>query len=215
MASNGPGLLNDDLINAVKNGDRAGAMSEIMGAGGNPARRYREAGLFGGPTDPTALPPYGSPAHAAISSGSASIGSVVDDAMKLQGATANSPLLADYLKTGGVNLDPRQSAWCAAFVNASLAHHGIEGSGSQVATSFENWGSPVKPGDVAKDDVIVLPRGRAAGELGGHVGMATGNTRVNPDTGNPEIEMIQGNLSHAVKRSWEDPSNVVIRRAAS
>lgn len=56
MAYNGPSLLGPNVVNAVLSGHGAQA---IRSAGGNAARRYREAGLFAGPVDaPRVLPPY-------------------------------------------------------------------------------------------------------------------------------------------------------------
>ena len=50
--------------------------------------------------------------------------------------------IQDYLQTGGANLDPAVTAWCAAFVNASLQQTGIKGTGSNMARSFMAGASP-------------------------------------------------------------------------
>src|SRR4051794_6692505 len=113
-------------------------------------------------------------------------------------------------------MNPADQAWCAAFVNSSLQQEGIKGTGSAVATSFLNYGSAVKPGDVQKGDILVQSRGRGPNETGGHVGFATGN--VDPKTG--KIEMFSGNTSgpaaggrpETAGRGWYDPSQVSIRR---
>jgi uncharacterized protein (TIGR02594 family) len=119
----------------------------------------------------------------------------------------NRDAVKKYLKSGGEGMDPATTAWCAAFVNSSLAQEGIKGSGSGVATSFLKWGEGVK-GAIQKGDVLVEARGRRAGETGGHVGMATG--RVNKDG---KIEMISGNEADQVNIKWIDPRKVVARRA--
>jgi uncharacterized protein (TIGR02594 family) len=168
-------------------------------------RAQREAGTSAGGkpgahTSAAGLHYSGAPAHA------------VDDAMRMEGLheRRDRDKVKEYLRTGGVGMDPATTAWCAAFVNSSLAQEGIKGSGSQVATSFMNWGQPAT-GAIQRGDVLVKMRGHRAGETGGHVGMATGQTRQGP--GGTEYEMISGNLSDQVKRSWESARSVVARRA--
>jgi uncharacterized protein (TIGR02594 family) len=72
--------------------------------------------------------------------------------------------LIEFLKKGGVNMDPETSAWCAAFVNASLMQSGVKGSGSQLAKSFEKWGNPTKTPQ--KGDVVVLKFGNGRQHVG-------------------------------------------------
>lgn len=124
------------------------------------------------------------------------------------GATATDPRLRQYLREVS-HVDPATTAWCAAFANAMLAKQGIKGSGSNVATSFMNWGKDIGPDDIQANDVLVLPRGHAAGETGGHVGFATGRRE------GGRVEMISGNLRHQVATSWENIDDVVARRSAS
>jgi uncharacterized protein (TIGR02594 family) len=96
----------------------------------------------------------------------------------------------DYLTTGGVNLDPATTAWCAAFVNSTLAQAGIKGTGSNLAKSFLNYGSAVKtpaPGDIA-----VYPRGDPSGPYG-HVGFVQS---YDPNTG--QVMLLAGNQGNAV-----------------
>lgn len=92
--------------------------------------------------------------------------------------------LSEYMANGGVNLDPQVTAWCAAFVNATLQQSGMKGTGSNMARSFLDWGSGVdqpQPGDIG-----VLPRGAPDSGLG-HVGFVD---RVNPDG---TIRLLSGN----------------------
>jgi hypothetical protein len=98
--------------------------------------------------------------------------------------------------------DPATEAWCAQFVNSALRNAGIKGSGSAVANSFQRWGNRVSPDDVK------------AG--GGHVGMATGATRVGPN-GKQQFEMEAGNDANMVRRTWHnvDDPRVHFRRAPS
>jgi hypothetical protein len=56
-------------------------------------------------------------------------GNSVLEAEKLVGASevADQAKLKEYLRTGGVGMNPRDLAWCAGFVNATLGHAGIRG----------------------------------------------------------------------------------------
>lgn len=118
--------------------------------------------------------------------------------------------IAAYLASGGANLDPATIAWCAAFANAALARQGIAGTGSNIATSFLNWGAAVS-GEPMAGDIIVLPRGQGAGQTGGHVGFATGATTMG-DAG-LLYEMISGNRGNAVTRDFVSAADAVLRRA--
>jgi uncharacterized protein (TIGR02594 family) len=97
--------------------------------------------------------------------------------------------IKDYLTTGGVNLDPATLAWCAAFVNSSLAQAGLKGTGSNLARSFLNYGEAVdKP---QRGDLAVFSRGDPNGPFG-HVGFFDS---VNPDG---TIRVLGGNQSDSV-----------------
>ena len=79
--------------------------------------------------------------------------------------------LQEYLTNGGVNLDPAVTAWCAAYMNATLAQSGMKGTGSNMARSFLDWGQEVeKP---QRGDVAVFWREDPNGEKG-HVGFFDG-----------------------------------------
>jgi Prophage tail length tape measure protein len=150
--------------------------------------------------------------------GVTSTGSIVDLGKKLLGANENTnpAQINSFLKAGGVDINAAQTAWCAAFVNSSLKQVGIEGSGSNVATSFLNWGQSAT-GGVMKGDVAVLSRGLAAGQSGGHVGIATGATRMMG--GVSQLEMLSGNTggkgmgTGGVGLDWVNTSAVELRRA--
>lgn len=86
----------------------------------------------------------------------------------------NAGALKDYLQTGGVNLDPRQLAWCAAFVNSSLDQAGLPGTGSPAARSFENYGTPVQPEAAQQGDLVVQSRKDPKNPNAGHVGFFAG-----------------------------------------
>lgn len=100
--------------------------------------------------------------------------------------------LNEYLANGGVNLDPAVTAWCAAFMNATLAQSGMKGTGSNLARSYLEWGQPVdKP---QRGDVAVFSRGDPNGPYG-HVGFFEG---YNADG---SIRVLGGNQGDAVSVS--------------
>lgn len=112
----------------------------------------------------------------------------------------NAPLIADYLKTGGVNLNPSQLAWCAAFVNSSLAQAGIKGSGSNLARSLLNVGEATE--QPQKGDLAVFWRGDRNGPLG-HVGFYDSMT---PDG---RIKILGGDQSDAVTYTTMNPGKLL------
>ena len=113
--------------------------------------------------------------------------------------------LKDYLATGGANLDPATTAWCAAFVNSTLQQTGGQGTGSNMARSFLDWGKSVdqpQPGDVA-----VFSRGDPNGPYG-HVGFFQGYDE------NGNILVLGGNQGDAVSVSPYSPDRLLgFRRA--
>lgn len=104
--------------------------------------------------------------------------------------------LQDYLSTGGVNLDPATTAWCAAFVNATLAKTGMQGTGSNMARSFLEWGQGVDQPQIG--DLAVFSRGDPNGPYG-HVGFFQG---YNPDG---TIRVLGGNQGDSVSVSAYSP----------
>jgi uncharacterized protein (TIGR02594 family) len=139
------------------------------------------------------------------------LGRAVDRATGMVGMheRVNQRDIQQYLTTGGAGMNPAKTAWCAAFVNASLKMGGVGGSGSQVATSFMDKGQPVTT-EPQKGDVVVESRGLRPGQPGGHVGLATGRTRLGP-TGY-EFEVVSGNLSNRVGREWVPAQKATVRR---
>lgn len=87
--------------------------------------------------------------------------------------------IAQYLADGGVNLDPAVTAWCAGFVNSTLAQMGVEGTDSLWARDFTNWG--VATDAPQRGDIVVVERGAAGGTS--HVGFFMGFD----EAGNPKV----------------------------
>lgn len=104
--------------------------------------------------------------------------------------------IKDYLTTGGANLDPATTAWCAAFVNSTLQQTGVEGTGSNMARSFLDWGQPVEQPQAG--DVAVFSRGDPNGPYG-HVGFFQGYDE------NGNILVLGGNQGDAVSVSPYSP----------
>lgn len=103
--------------------------------------------------------------------------------------------------------------WCADFVNGALKSANVQGVKSSIATSFLHWGESVSKDAIRKGDVLVEARGRRAGQTGGHAGIATGNVRRDRNGNVTEIEMLSGNHSKKVGRSWERADKLQARRA--
>jgi uncharacterized protein (TIGR02594 family) len=115
-------------------------------------------------------------------------------------------LAAFFDKAGGPHLDPAKTAWCARFVNSVLATAGVKGTGSDMARSFLNIGTPVKPQQAEAGDVIVFPRGRS-GTLG-HVGFVK-----DVDLQNNTVTILSGNTGGAVRTETRSLSGALgIRR---
>lgn len=111
--------------------------------------------------------------------------------------------LQDYLETGGVNIDPAVRAWCADFVNATLAQTGKQGTGSGMARSFLEWGNPVDTPQ--RGDVAVFSRGDPNGPYG-HVGFF--------DSYNPDgsLRILGGNQGNSVSYANYPADNLLAFR---
>ncbi len=96
----------------------------------------------------------------------------IETARKYVGLSENrdSDVLENLFKKAGQNVDPKKTAWCAAFVNAVLATNNLPGTGSLAARSFQNYGE--KTDKPEKGDIVVLKRGNS--QTQGHVGFFEG-----------------------------------------
>lgn len=108
--------------------------------------------------------------------------------------------LQEYMRNGGQNLDPAVTAWCAAYVNASLQQAGMEGTGSMAARSFMDWGQETQAPQ--RGDLAVFSRGDPNGWQG-HVGFFDGYG----DDG--RIRVLGGNQSDSVSKAYYDPSRLL------
>jgi uncharacterized protein (TIGR02594 family) len=100
-----------------------------------------------------------------------------------------SNVVAEARRYLGGNPTGRGSLWCARFMNMVLQHTGYRGTGSDMASSFAQYGQRVSGPQVGA--IAVMTRGRS----GGHVGIITGIDAA----GNPI--MISGNNGNRVREA--------------
>ena len=117
------------------------------------------------------------------------------------------------MKTGGRNLTGDANAWCARFVDAIQTRAGRQSLESSLpegqrsgqkddrtwsSLAYKDWGRGVGADeDIREGDVFVKQR-----KGGGHVGVATGNYRINAK-GEKEYEMLSGNIGGGKKGGGE------------
>lgn len=101
----------------------------------------------------------------------------------------SSNVVAEARRHLGGNPTGRGSLWCARFMNMVLQHSGYRGTGSDMASSFANYGQRISGPQVGA--IAVMTRGRR----GGHVGIITGIDA----KGNPI--MISGNNGNRVREA--------------
>ncbi len=115
-------------------------------------------------------------------------------------------LSAFIQNTAGIKINPAQTAWCAAFVDAVLhASTGTAGTGKLNARSYLDWGKPVSTPQVG--DVEVFSRGDPNGWQG-HVGFYAG---MNADG---TIKVLGGNQGDSVSIDNFDASKLLGYRRA-
>lgn len=114
-----------------------------------------------------------------------------------RGEVPDQAMLSEFLENGGQRLDPVETAWCAAFVNATLSQAGLQGTNQLNARSFLDWGQPVDTPQ--RGDVAVFSRGDPNGWQG-HVGFFEG---YNPDG---TIRVLGGNQGDAVSVANYSPN---------
>ena len=109
-------------------------------------------------------------------------------------------------RNAGIEIDPRSTAWCAAFVNAVLGANHQRGTGRLNARSFLSYG--VATDDPRPGDVVVLSRGDPNGWQG-HVGFFAGFDQ------NGNVRVVGGNQSNSVSEATFSRDQVLSYRRAS
>lgn len=119
---------------------------------------------------------------------------VLDLAKSFNGLNEKSSaqIINGFLSNSGTaQLDARTQAWCAAFANAALMKNGIKGTGSNMASSFMDWGLGTdnpKPGDI----VVFKPQSSGTS---GHVSFFDSFDK------NGNVRAFGGNQGNAAKTS--------------
>jgi uncharacterized protein (TIGR02594 family) len=113
--------------------------------------------------------------------------SAVSNTME-SGGFSSSNVVSEARRYLGGNPTGRGSLWCARFMNLVLQHSGYKGTGSDMASSFANYGQRISGPQVGAIAVM----GRRGG---GHVGIITGIDA----SGNPI--MISGNNGNRVREA--------------
>lgn len=91
-------------------------------------------------------------------------------------------ILQEYLRDGGIHLNPAQTAWCAAYTNASLGKAGLPIADNPMgARGLLKWGRETM--DPHRGDVVVAGRSDPAENRKGlgHAGFFEGFDPRNPD----------------------------------
>ena len=178
---------------AAKQNAMAAMLPQSGSPGGNPMAAMGGVAMGGAPSGPVA--------------GAGDMPELMRIASQNLGMNENdqNAALTEYLKNGGVSLDPAVTAWCAAYVNATLKQAGMEGTGSNLARDFLKWGDEVS--EPQRGDIAVFSRGDPNGPYG-HVGFFDG---YNEDG---TIRLLGGNQGDAVSYSDYSPDRLLgFRRA--
>jgi uncharacterized protein (TIGR02594 family) len=125
----------------------------------------------------------------------------LDLARSMIGHTEKEAAIKEYLKNGGVNLDPETQAWCASFVNATLQQSGLPTGGID-AMSFKKYGDPVvtpRPGDIG----VFKRSDPNAASWQGHAGFYSGTD----DYGDPIL--VSGNANDQVMEHSIDSDRLI------
>jgi uncharacterized protein (TIGR02594 family) len=149
------------------------------------------------PPTPPPRPAYAGATPAAAPSGSLS--GAMQRAMSFEGMNerANADVLGKFMAQKGIPFTPQNIAWCATFVNSSLAEQGLPTTGSNMARSFMKWGQPTTTPN--QGDIAVFSRGNPNAATG-HVGFYGGT--VDRD-GQQFVRVFGGNQGGAAKGGGE------------
>lgn len=231
LSGNNPGGVMDPATHWSKKMKFADLDAGISKTGEVVAKNYRRAGADldkmgyiyarpGAPNDPRGLN-GGWPAgvrkqmNALSNAGAGSVGKgdPVAWAEKFKGMNeyTDTKILAAAL---GGDVRGRSNAWCARFVNKAIESAGGKGTGSAVANSFQRYGTAIDPANVMRNDVLLQTDGRGYNQPGGHVGLATGETRMH--NGRLQLKMLAGNDNDSVREHWIDADkNLMVRRGST
>ena len=133
----------------------------------------------------------------------------------------DNKIIKDWLKKyavkGDIAIDPKDTAWCAAAVNAAERAAGNAGNGKLNARSFLTYGTVVydkakgigKPELAKKGDICIFERGGSTWT--GHVGFVDGLETAKD--GSKLVRVLGGNQGNAVSIGWYQQSRLLgVRR---
>ncbi len=133
----------------------------------------------------------------------------IEEAKKWLGIDERSgrlPLMSAF-KQAGINLDPKTTPWCAAFVNAMEVAAGHEGNGQVNARSFLTYGKGIEEEHAMEGDILIFSRGNNSWQ--GHV-----TYFVEWNDENNTVKVLGGNQADKVCYAYYNQSNIIgIRRA--
>ncbi|MGE0024617.1 MAG: TIGR02594 family protein [Hyphomicrobium sp.] len=110
------------------------------------------------------------------------------DEAERPGAAHNPRILALYRDAGHAGVTADETAWCAAYVGASLERAGVASTRSLLARSYLSWGAPMTAPRMGA--VAVFSRGSDPSQ--GHVGFWLGEV-------GDDVVLLGGNQSNAVR----------------
>lgn len=119
-----------------------------------------------------------------------------------------------YMREAGIPQSSANIAWCAAWLNAQLAHEGVQGSGALSVASFEHWGRAESASQARPGDVMIVYGGAHVGRFTGDIDPKTGRYGFySGNAGEPgELAPRPGRSQWGgVKEQWISPSGVEFR----
>lgn len=120
---------------------------------------------------------------------------------------SNPKVVAYFKDAGQAGVKDDATAWCAAFVGAMLRRAGMKSTGSLLARSYLEWGTPVARKDAREGDIAIFKRGNSSWQ--GHVAFFV------KDNGST-ITVLGGNQANAVnRRAYPAASLIGVRRAVA
>ena len=140
---------------------------------------------------------------------------------KYEGLRADNPndraKLDAYMREAGIPQSAANIAWCAAWLNAQLAHEGVEGSGGLSVSSFERWGKAESAAQAKRGDVMIVEGGRHIGRFTGEISPTGQYGFYSGNAGEPgERSPLPGRSQWGgVEERWVDPNGALFRGAAS
>lgn len=194
-------LLKLAVLNPLKNavfGTNLGTLSDLKGGGG------LLGSLLGGTNRTSASGSAATASGTAVGGTGANVLALSRSYTGLSETRDTSAIQSILSASGTAALDPTKQAWCAAYANAVLAKSGMAGTGSNMASSFLNWGQATSNPQMG--DVVNL-KPQSAGSSG-HVGFFAGRD----DLG--KVLVSAGNQGNAVSTASYPADQVVSFRTA-